>query len=112
MNDKQKLNTAFRRMRSLGVTASLGINGCCRSCIWADLAREWEGKPVVWFYKGQGNTLRYDDNGMLTSHHTIYLNHNSEQFPEMISKCVDILNDVGLKAEWNGEQSKCICVFW
>lgn len=109
MNDKQKLATAFRRMRALGVFASLGLNGCCRGCVSYDLP---DNQPVVWFYKGQGNTLRYDDNGMLTSHHTIYLNHNSEQFPEMVSKCVGILNDVGLKAEWNGEHSKCIRVFW
>ena len=110
MNDKQKLAKAFRKIRANGWFASLGVNGCCRSCIWFANTDEWKAKPVVWFYKGQGNTLSYDDNGDLASHSHIYLNHNGDLFPKDIRECVEILKDFGLDAEWNGDGTHCIVV--
>ena len=110
MNDKAKLARAFRTIRAGGVYASLGVNGCCRSCIWSEKDLEWKAKPVLWFYKGQGNTLSYDDNGNLASHSRIYLNHNGGLYPKDIAHCVEVLKECGLDAEWNGDETHCIVV--
>ena len=110
MNDKQKLAKAFRAIRANGIHASLGVNGCCRSCIWYEKGSEWETKPVLWFYKGQGNTLSYDDNGDLVSHQTIHLNHNGGMYPNQIARCVEILKENGLDAQWNGDETSCVSV--
>ncbi|NCV44589.1 MAG: hypothetical protein EBW33_06260 [Actinobacteria bacterium] len=108
MNDKNRLRHAFNEMRKAGVKASLGINSCCRSCIWAEREEEWSGSPVVWFYTGQGNKLVYDDEGNLESHKAIYLNHNAGEFRDKILECVGILKEAGLDAKWDGEETKCI----
>jgi hypothetical protein len=98
-------------MRKAGVKASLGVNGCCRSCIWFE-HDEWNGVPVIWFYSGQGNKIAYDENGMVKSHKAIYLNHNGDQFPDEIRACVAILENAGLDASWSGDSNKCVEVIF
>lgn len=66
--------------------------------------------PVVWFYNGQGNALKYDLDDNVTSHSVIYLNHNSSQFPDEIAACAGILADHGLNVEWDGTSDSCIKV--
>jgi hypothetical protein len=113
-NDKEKLREAFKAVRKSGVTARLGINGCCRSCIWFRMTavgtKPWDGKPVVWFYNGQGNQLRYDLGDNVTSHDEIYLNHNSGRYPAEIAASVEILRGNGLEVSWSGKDDDCIVV--
>lgn len=115
-SDQAKLHGAFKEMRKNGVKATLGIGGCCRSCIWHERTqvgtKPWAGVPVVWFYNGQGNALKYDLDDDLTSHSVIYLNHNSSEFPEEIAACARILADHGLKVDWDGTPDGCIGVIF
>lgn len=116
VNDKQKLHAAFKAMRANGVKATLGVPGCCRSCIWHERTqigtKPWDGVPVVWFYNGQGNQLRYDLDDMITSHSSIYLNHNSYFFPTEVAECARILAEHGLNVSWDGTQDSCIEVIF
>jgi len=111
-DDKRMLHAAFKEMRKNGVKAILGVPGCCRSCIWYEMTdvgtKPWADKPVVWFYNGQGNQLRYDLGGNVTSHSVIYLNHNSHAFPSEIAECVTILVRHGLNVSWDGSDESCI----
>jgi len=114
ISDKQMLHAAFKRLRKQGIKASLGVGGCCRSCIWYEMTqvgtKPWADVPVVWFYTGQGNQLKYDFEDKLVSHQTLYLGHNSDLFPEKISEAVEILREAGLNASWNGEGTSCITI--
>lgn len=108
--EKEMLHSAFREMRKEGINAILGVGGCCRSCIWSEHATEWANGPTIWFYKGQGNQLKYDLDDNVTSHSTIYLNHNSENFPDRIAECVRILERNGLTVSWDGSEGSCVKV--
>jgi len=113
-SDQAMLHGAFKEMRKNGVKATLGVPGCCRSCIWHEMTqigtKPWADVPVVWFYNGQGNALKYDLDDNLTSHSVIYLNHNSSQFPDAIAACAGILAGHGLNVEWDGSPDSCIKV--
>lgn len=111
-NDKQKLASAFREMRKQGVIARLSVGGCCRTCIWHEMSEEWADKPVIWFYSGQGNQLKYDLDDNVASHNAIFLNHNSEKFPEKIAECVEILKRNGLVTQWSGDETSCVGVMF
>lgn len=109
-SEKDMLHSAFREMRKAGVNAILGVGGCCRGCIWAEHAEEWSEKPTIWFYKGQGNQLKYDLDDNVESHNVLYLNHNSAKFPEEIIGCIGVLQRNGLVVDWDGSDGSCIKV--
>jgi hypothetical protein len=107
MNHKVRIRGAFAQMRREGIMARVGVNGCCRTCIWAE-HDEWEGKPVFWGFAGQGNRLSYDEDGNLYERNVVFFYHNSAEFPEEIARCVEILKFWELPVSWDGDAGRAV----
>jgi hypothetical protein len=107
MNHKVRIRGAFAQMRREGIMARVGVNGCCRTCIWAE-HDEWEGKPVFWGFAGQGNRLSYDEDGNLYERNVVFFYHNSAEFPEEIARCVEILKFWKLPVSWDGDAGRAV----
>lgn len=106
---KFAIRAAFNEMRKQGIMARFNVNGCCRSCIWAE-HEEWEGKPVFWNFAGQGNRVGYDYRGNIDTHDALWFYHNSEEFPAEIAKCVEILKQHGFEAVWDESPHRAVSV--
>lgn len=104
---KYALRAAFNEMRRQGIAARFNVNGCCRSCIWAE-HEEWEGKPVFWNFAGQGNRVGYDAMDNIDTHDVLWFYHNSEQFPAEIANCAEILRQYGFDVVWDGNPNKAV----
>lgn len=104
-----RLNRAFREIRKGGAFAKRNVNGCCRSCIWADLSVP-DGQPAVWSFAGQGN--RVSVVGDYADAPSIYLYHSDlVAGDELTNAGHDILIAFarnGIEIDWDRTNSKAI----
>ena len=90
---KQNLSKAFRELRKLGYVAKQNF-WCCQSCGWAALSED-EAKKAV-FYHAQ-------DASQLNSTGTCHLAWSGDG-----NEIVRILNENGVKTNWDGSENKRI----
>lgn len=113
---QDKVKTAFRAIRKLGISAKFNVAGCCRSCISFHAGVEHgEDHQVVWHYGGQGNKIVWDGGepwvrGVWGNNYVpenrMYLNHSLT--PDNAELVLQALRDHGLTVEWDGSESQCI----
>ena len=116
LTTQDKVKTAFRAIRKLGIAAKFNVAGCCRSCIAHDTGVEHgEDHQIVWHYGGQGNRIVWDGGEPYAKHwlssgyvpeNRMYLNHSLT--PENAELVLKTLRDHGLTVEWDGSEHRCI----
>lgn len=86
---KKKLKVAFEALQSAGYFAKQNFQ-CCSSCGWAAISKK-EAKKAVFYHM--------QDNDDLKEKGYCYLTWSGKG-----SEIVEILNDNGIKTEWNGNK--------
>lgn len=95
MTTKEKVNEAFRMLRTRGYFAKQNF-WCCQTCAWADVP---EGEEMVVFYHNQDNDA-WEGKELKQDLHLAWSGNGEEIFR--------ILELVGLNVEWDGSPDKRI----
>lgn len=105
---KNKLNAAFKELRSHGFMALQNYkccNGCATSGIW-NRYRDWTGKkpkPIAWVYYMKQDTEMSDDDGHLYIGFGIFEQLDDRQKQRLSGSLVkSVLEQQGLLIEWDG----------
>lgn len=132
-----RLDRAFKEIRSQGVVARRNVPGCCRGCAGGEFKLA-DDQPIIWHFGGQGNRLMFIDDGVFEytyeagsySFRTgkrfsgmswpgkefdgFYLNHdnltNAEGLTAAGQAVVDVFKKYDIAIDWDQTGSKCIYV--
>lgn len=93
--NKENLNKAFRALRKAGYFAKQNF-WCCQSCAWSDVPDSQE--KVVFYHRQDNDDLKENGKCRLA-----WSGDGNE--------IVKILNENGVKTEWDGNNDKRIKIF-
>ena len=94
--NKSNLNKAFKALRKSGYFAEQNFT-CCQSCAWAEIPDE-QSEKAVFYHRQDADDLK--ENG---SCHLAWAGDGKE--------IVKILEENGVKTEWEGTDNKRIKIF-
>lgn len=101
MNFKTRYDMASREIRKHNIIVKRNVQGCCRSCIWADINPN--DQPIIWHYGGQGSTVDLND------FDEFYLSHDGIT-PAVFEKISAAFDKFDIPWDWNYEDTKCITI--
>lgn len=104
---KQKLNTAFRGIRTRNVLAYQSFM-CCMSCALAALPEDPSATGIVYYHRQDADNLR--DYGELMVRFTPFERPDAPSGEVVGRIAVECLRNAGLATKWNGTDGQAIHV--
>lgn len=110
------------KLRRKGIAFRINVMECCRGCVsYEKLGAKSEQQPYGFIYGGQGNRVRWNENGELVSANPsskrrsyygsiarkidhLYVNHGNGSAKEIVSA----FREDGFDVEWDGNEYSCV----
>lgn len=103
MRDRDRIRSAFRRLRSRGFVARMNFS-CCSGCACAELEHLGvkAGDDVAYYHEQDAEA--FDDRGMIAERGgSLMIRHSGDTYA-----IVGALSWAGLHVEWDGDTATCI----